>query len=183
VTASASTADSPLFGDTGLKHALAELAAGGVRVGFSTSGPAQADAVRRALELEVDGRRLFTTVQSTWNLLEPSVGPALAEAKETGAHVIVKEGLANGRLAVDPPGDLHRVAGRHGTGADTIALAAVLAQPWADTVLSGAVSVAQLTSNLAAETITLGGDELDELGGLATTPAEYWRDRAALPWN
>jgi aryl-alcohol dehydrogenase-like predicted oxidoreductase len=177
------TADSPLFDDEGLKHALAELAAEGVRVGFSTSGPAQADTVRRALRLEADGRRLFTTVQSTWNLLEPSVGPALAEAKDSGAHVIVKEGLANGRLAVDPPEPISRAGEHHNTTADAIALAAVLAQPWADIVLSGAVSVAQLTSNLAAETVTLSGDELDELGALATTPKEYWKDRAALPWN
>jgi aryl-alcohol dehydrogenase-like predicted oxidoreductase len=177
------TADSPLFEDEALKRALAELTAEGVRVGFSTSGPAQADAVRRALELEADGRRLFTTVQSTWNLLEPSAGPALAEAQDGGAHVIVKEGLANGRLAVDPPEPVRRTAEAHGTTADVIALAAVLAQPWADTVLSGAAGVAQLTSNLRAETVTLDRDELDELRGLATAPEEYWKDRAALPWN
>jgi aryl-alcohol dehydrogenase-like predicted oxidoreductase len=177
------TADSPLFDDEGLKHALASLAAEGVRVGFSTSGPAQADTVRRALELEADGRRLFTTVQSTWNLLESSTGPALAEAKDSGVHVIVKEGLANGRLAVDPPEPIRRAEERHDTTADAIALAVVLAQPWADTVLSGAVSVAQLATNLAAESVALSGDELDELGGLATTPKEYWQDRAALPWN
>jgi len=177
------TSGSPLFGDAELKHALAGLAADGVRVGFSTSGPAQAATVRRALELEAGGRRLFTTVQSTWNLLEPSVGEALAEAKSAGAHVIVKEGLANGRLAVEPPAPLRRVAERHGTGADAVALAAVLARPWADTVLSGAASVAQLETNLAAETVALDQDELDELGTLATTPDEYWRDRAALPWN
>jgi aryl-alcohol dehydrogenase-like predicted oxidoreductase len=177
------TADSPLFEDEALKHALAGLAAEGVRVGFSTSGPAQADAVRRALDLEADGRRLFTTVQSTWNLLEPSVGPALAEAKDGGAHVIVKEGLANGRLAVDPPEPVRRAGQVHGATADAIALAAVLAQPWADTVLSGAAGVAQLTSNLRAETVTLNRDELDELTGLATVPDQYWKDRAALPWN
>src|SRR5207247_1461118 len=60
------TADSPLFADTALQHALADLAADGVRVGFSTSGPAQAETVRRALGLEVGGRPLFTVVQSTW---------------------------------------------------------------------------------------------------------------------
>jgi aryl-alcohol dehydrogenase-like predicted oxidoreductase len=177
------TADSPLFDDEALKRALAGLTAEGVRVGFSTSGPAQADAVRRALELEADGRRLFTTVQSTWNVLEPSVGPALAEAKDGGAHVIVKEGLANGRLAVDPPEPVRRAAEAHGTTADAIALAAVVAQPWADTVLSGAAGVAQLTSNLQAEAVTLDRDELDELRGLGTAPNEYWKDRAALPWN
>ena len=45
-----------------------------VRVGISTSGPQQADAVRRALEVEVGGAPLFTSFQSTWNVLETSVG-------------------------------------------------------------------------------------------------------------
>jgi aryl-alcohol dehydrogenase-like predicted oxidoreductase len=173
------TPDSPLFGDASLRSALAELAASGVRVGFSTSGPAQAETVRRALALGP----LFTTVQSTWNLLEPSAGDALAEAHAAGAHVIVKEGLANGRLAVDPPGPVRRVAARHGATADAVALAAALARPWAGTVLSGAVSTGQLAANLAAASLTLDDADLDELRGLATSPAAYWRDRAALPWN
>jgi aryl-alcohol dehydrogenase-like predicted oxidoreductase len=177
------TADSPLFDDARLLGALAELAASGTRVGFSTSGDAQADTVRRALALRIGGRPVFTTVQSTWNILEPSAGPALAEARDQGAHVIVKEGLANGRLAVDSPAPLQKVAERHHTTPDAIALAAVLAQPWAGTVLSGAVSEAQLDTNLAAETITLERADLDELAALAEPPAEYWRERAALPWN
>jgi aryl-alcohol dehydrogenase-like predicted oxidoreductase len=176
------TPGSPLFGDAALREALAELAAGGVRVGFSTSGPAQADTVRRALALEAGGQRLFSTVQSTWNLLEPSVAAALGEAHDAGAHVIVKEGLANGRLAASPPAPLRRAAVRHGTGVDAVALAAALAQPWADTVLSGAVSVAQLTANLAAETIALTADEAAELRDLATPAADYWQTRSALPW-
>jgi aryl-alcohol dehydrogenase-like predicted oxidoreductase len=177
------TPDSPLFGDAALQDAIAALADDGVRVGFSTSGPAQADTVRRALELEAGGRRLFTTVQSTWNLLEPSVATALAEAHDDGAHVLVKEALANGRLAAEPPAPLRRAAERYGAGADTVALAAALAQPWADTVLSGAVSVAQLDSNLQAGALALDRHERDELGRLATSPDDYWRDRAALTWN
>ncbi|GAB3979067.1 aldo/keto reductase [Actinoallomurus acanthiterrae] len=173
-------ADGPLFADAGLLRALADLAAEGVRVGFSTSGPAQAETVRRALDVEVDGRPLFTVVQSTWNVLEPSAGGALAEAHERGAQVLVKEGLANGRLAVDPPPAVRKAAERHGVGPDAVALAAVLAQPWADTVLSGAASAGQLTSNLAATTVVLSEEEL---GALATPPGEYWDRRAALPWN
>lgn len=113
------TADSPLFGDRALLAELAGLAASGVRVGCSTSGPRQADVLRRALDLRVAGEPAFTAVQSTWNVLEPSAGPALADAHDAGAHVLVKETLANGRLA------------------DRDAIAAVLAQPWADIVLLG----------------------------------------------
>jgi aryl-alcohol dehydrogenase-like predicted oxidoreductase len=40
----------------------------------------------------------FDTVQATWNLLERSAGPVLAEAHAAGLGVIVKEALANGRL-------------------------------------------------------------------------------------
>lgn len=177
------TPDSPLFGDAALLEALAALAGEGVRVGFSTSGPAQAETVRRALELTAGGRRVFTAVQSTWNVLEPSAGEALAEAHAAGAHVLVKEALANGRLAVDPPPALAAVARRHGVGADAAALAAVLARPWADTVLSGAASVRQVESNLAAARMTLADDDLAELSRLAEPPSEYWDRRAALPWN
>ncbi|GAA4148194.1 aldo/keto reductase [Actinomadura keratinilytica] len=176
------THDSPLFGDAALQAALAEAAEEGVRVGFSTSGPRQGETVRRAMELEVAGRRLFDAVQSTWNLLEPSVGDALREAHEAGAHVLVKEAMANGRLAVRPPEAVREVAARHGVGPDAVALAAVLAQEWAGTVLLGAVSPAQLKSNLAAVTVSLGEEELAEVMGSAVPPERYWAERSALPW-
>jgi aryl-alcohol dehydrogenase-like predicted oxidoreductase len=62
-------------------------------------------------------------------------------------------------------------------GPDAIALAAALAKPWADTVLSGAAGTHQLTSNLAA----LSVGEVD-LPDLAEPPAEYWKHRSALAW-
>jgi aryl-alcohol dehydrogenase-like predicted oxidoreductase len=78
--------------------------------------------------------------------------------------VIVKEALANGRLTDrnrDPDfaarrALLAREAERLGATVDALALAAVLAQPWADVVLSGATTVAQLRSNLRALEIALG---------------------------
>ncbi|WP_031470441.1 aldo/keto reductase [Sciscionella sediminilitoris] len=172
------TVDSPLFGDPGVLGALADLAAEGVRLGFSTSGPRQADAVRRGLALEVDGTRLFTAVQSTWNLLEPSVGPALAEAHDSGALVLVKEPLANGRLAVDPPEPVRAAAEREHTDPDVIALSAALARPWADRVLLGPASTGQLTSNLRAA--GLGADLREDL---AEDPERYWSQRAELTWT
>jgi aryl-alcohol dehydrogenase-like predicted oxidoreductase len=63
-----------------------------------------------------------------------------------------------------------------------VALAAVLAQPWADVVLSGASTVAQLRSNLEAPVLVPALD-LDALAALAQPPAEYWQRRTALPWN
>jgi aryl-alcohol dehydrogenase-like predicted oxidoreductase len=177
------TSDSPLFGDRALQEALVRLAEHGVRVGFSTSGPAQADTVRRALDLTAQGQPVFTSVQSTWNLLETSVGPALAQAHAGGTLVMIKEAMANGRLAVAAPEIVTKIAARHQLGPDAIALAAVLAQPWADTVLLGSASVEQLRSNLAASDVHLEPAELDELLGFAEAPTDYWSARAALPWT
>lgn len=175
------TVDSPLWHDDALLHRLAGLRDAGTELGFSTSGPAQADAVHRGLALTVDGRALFSTVQSTWNLLETSAGPALAEAHAAGARVVVKEGVANGRLTGRglPAGSPVQAAARElGVGADAVALAAALAQPWADVVLSGAATVAQLRSNAAARDVAVQV----EVDVASEDPQQYWATRAALPW-
>ncbi|WP_083653115.1 aldo/keto reductase [Deinococcus marmoris] len=161
---------------------LAELATLGVRVGLSTSGPGQADTLRRALAVTVDGLNPFSAVQATWNLLEPSAGGALAEAHAAGWTVVVKEAVANGRLtkrATIPP-TLAEICGELRATPDAVALAAALAQPWADVVLSGATTVQQLESNLGA--LRLKSD-FSTLAGLAESPGEYWQTRAGLSWN
>jgi len=74
---------------------------------------------------------------------------------------------------------LQELAERSGNTPDALALAAVLARPWADVVLSGAATVDQLRSNLAA----LELDVDPNLEQLAEDPAVYWEERSALPWN
>ncbi len=74
------TDDSPALKDKELLDRLRELADSGVRVGLSTSGPRQAETLRKALELNGP----FTAVQATWNVLETSAGAALAEAHAAG---------------------------------------------------------------------------------------------------
>ena len=182
------TTESGLFGDAGLLTALGELRDSGVLVGLTTSGPRQADALRRALEVRAGGRPLFAAAQVTWNLLEPSVAPAAAEAAAAGWPVLVKEALANGRLAPGeadvapgaPGARLAALAAERGVGTDAIALAAALANPWATIVLSGAVTPGQLRANLAA--LTVGGLPPD-LADLAEPPGAYWAARAARPWR
>ena len=178
------TPDSPALTDKELHARLAEAAAQGVTVGFSTSGPAQADAVRAALAVTVDGEPLFRTVQSTYNVLETSAGPALAEAYDAGLTVIVKEGMANGRLAgPDAPEALRAVAAETDQGCDAVALAFVLRRPWAGVVLSGAATTAQLASNLHAAVVDLDEDRLARLAALAEEPGAYWETRGRLPWH
>ncbi|MFG1808099.1 aldo/keto reductase [Streptomyces sp. NPDC049040] len=167
------TQESGILGDPAVLQALARL---GVPVGLSLSGPGQAGTLRTALALRIEGQPVFHAVQATWNVLEPSVGPALEEAKAAGWTVIVKEALANGRLAL--PGT---TGGALGDRPDQAALAAALAQPWADVVLSGAVTTEQLHANLAAAAAPPPDPE--RYAALATDPDAYWSQRSATPWT
>jgi aryl-alcohol dehydrogenase-like predicted oxidoreductase len=161
---------------------LGDLRDDGLLIGFSTSGPLQAETIRRALEIEVDGVPLFGAVQATWNLLEPSVGSALAEAADAGLGVIVKEAAANGRLTLrnaDLAVPLDRAVPQWSL--DAIAIAACLHQPWASVVLSGAATVEHLESNLRGLSIPV--DVLETIPDLSEDPHEYWGTRGDLAWG
>ncbi|HYO56362.1 aldo/keto reductase [Archangium sp.] len=181
------TFESGVLEDTGVREELGRLRDSGVRVGLTLSGPRQSEVLRRALEIRAGGSPLFSCVQATWNLLERSAGPALAEAHTAGWGVIIKEAVANGRLTgrnEDPAlRSLREVAGELGATVDAVAIAAVLAQPWVSVVLSGATTVEQLQSNLRALEVKLGGEAQEKLRGLIETPESYWAKRSALPWN
>jgi aryl-alcohol dehydrogenase-like predicted oxidoreductase len=139
----------------------------------------------------MSGERLFDTVQATWNLLERSCGSILQTASQTGMGVIVKEALANGRLTDrnDMPAFeaqaqlLQREANRLETSVDALALAAVLAQPWVDVVLSGAARSDHLRSNLQATRVKWDQHAAANLAALEEIPVQYWQIRSSLAWN
>jgi aryl-alcohol dehydrogenase-like predicted oxidoreductase len=178
------TLESGVLEDRAVLPALAELAADGIAVGLTVSGPRQRNVVRRALDVRLDGRNPFTSVQATWNVLERSVEPALVEAHDAGWGVIVKEALANGRALEDDASraPIAAAANRHGTTRDAIALAAVLAQPWAGVVLSGAATPAQLRSNASAVDVRLPAEEVAALLTLAEPAQAYWETRGRRAW-
>ena len=199
--------DGGVLADKAVLHELERLKDSGLAIGLTVSGVDQSDVIRRAIAIVAGGEPLFATVQATWNLLERSAGPALAEAKQAGLGVIVKEALANGRLvgaagagsdgeaeadAAPGPADaapdsplapLARLARRLGRHQEAVAIAAALAQPWSDVVLSGAVTTAQISSNLAAAKMILSADDLLSLAELAEPPDRYWATRASLAWT
>jgi aryl-alcohol dehydrogenase-like predicted oxidoreductase len=173
------TVESGVLDDDDVLGSLSALRTEGVAVGLSTTGSRQADTVDRAVDTGV-----FDTVQSTWNLLERSAGPALARAHAAGLGVIVKEGVANGRLTPRAaPAALAAAARELGVPADALALAAVLARPWVTTVLSGAASTAQLRDNLAAVTVPWDDALEERLAAMAEDPDLYWARRGSLAWT
>jgi aryl-alcohol dehydrogenase-like predicted oxidoreductase len=181
------TLESGVLEDRAVLSELARLRGEGLTIGLTVSGPRQAEVIRRALHVNVDGVNPFQAVQATWNLLEPSAGPALAEAHHRGWGVIVKEALANGRLAgralASETSRLPEIAIRRGAAIDAVAIAAALANPWVDVVLSGAATVDQLRSNVSALGLSLTADERDMLTGLAEPAEQYWARRQTLAWR
>lgn len=147
------TPESGVLRDDAVLRAMQET---DLPLGVSVSGVSQAETIDLALTLG-----LFDAVQATWNPLERAAEAALARAHTAGLKVIVKEALANGRLA----------------DRDARALAAALTQPWATVVLSGAASIDVLQSNLRALD-TQPGDF-----GAAEDSTAYWATRSQLSWN
>ena len=162
------TLDSGILDD---EEVLDALRAEPVTVGLSVSGPGQSETIRRALAIPDSP---FRCVQATWNVLEPSAGPALAEAHDAGWGVIVKEALANGRLTAR--GDRPLVGP---ASSDALAIAAVLAQPFVDVVLSGAATAAHLRSNTRAIDV----DPADVPTVTPEDSTDYWSRRSALDWT
>jgi aryl-alcohol dehydrogenase-like predicted oxidoreductase len=164
------TLESGVLDDEAVLARLAKLKDQGVRVGLSLSGPRQKETLEKALPLG-----LFDAVQATFNVLETSVGPALSRAHNAGLFVVIKEGMANGRLLQVEA--VRREAARLGVGADAVALAFILQQPFAGVVLSGAATVEQVRQNAASLSVR------PALPDLAEPPDVYWSERGRLPWN
>jgi aryl-alcohol dehydrogenase-like predicted oxidoreductase len=185
------TLDSGVLENKEVLAELARLREDGLLIGLSLSGANQAETLQRAMAVQINGRLLFDSVQATWNLLEQSAGEALQEAHEAGMGVIVKEALANGRLTPrnqDPAFQsrldiLNKTTAKHNTTIDALALAAVLAQPWADIVLSGAATVEQLQSNVLAVNVRWDENTAVALHSIQETPQTYWQTRSQLDWN
>ncbi|MCB1324852.1 MAG: aldo/keto reductase [Spirochaetales bacterium] len=170
---------------------LARLKSKGVDIGLSVSGPNQSETIKQAIDTVVDGGRLFDAVQATFNLLEQSAGPALEDAHRSGLQVIIKEGLANGRLTDrnslaedhDRLQRLRQHCAKRAVALDSFSLAYPLTRPWVDIVLSGAAALSHLKSNLLASEYCFEAEDENLAVGLGHSPEQYWRLRSRLPWQ
>ena len=187
------TAESKTLEDDALIDAIARLRTRGIRAGLSVSGAGQDVAIRRSLEVRRDGERVFDSVQATWNLFERGAESALQDAHGAGMKVVVKESLANGRLSHEnrDQADLlfpavariRELAKSRGLTVETLALAAALARPWADVVLTGAATVGQIQSNVAALELAYDPELEEKLRSVSIDSTKYWRARSSFRWN
>ena len=187
------TADGKTLEDDALIDAIAKMKARGIRAGLTVSGAGQDVAIRRSIDVRRDGKRVFDSVQATWNLFERGAESALDEAHQAGMKVVIKEALANGRLTHSNRDDtgafasrmsrLREIADSRGTTLEILALAAALDRPWADFVLSGAANVGQLESNLSARDLRFDTELDQRLRELSVNSADYWRARSGFAWN
>jgi len=185
------TLESQVLDNKEVLATLLKLRQTGMQIGLSVSGENQAATIQKAMSIVFDDIPLFQSIQATWNLLERSAEDALAAANNKGLEIIVKESLANGRLTTrnECPQfagklkELKGIASELNTTIDALAIAAALAQPWANCVLSGAATTKQLESNLAAENLNLPTEVIQQLLALRELPNEYWSKRSSLDWN
>jgi aryl-alcohol dehydrogenase-like predicted oxidoreductase len=187
------TADGKTLDDDTLIDAIARMKEKGIGAGLTTSGAGQDVAIWKSLEVERDGRRVFDSVQSTWNLFERSAESALVDAHEAGMKVVIKEALANGRLTHGNNDSdsllsplvmrLRKIAEDRRTTIEMLALGAALARPWANYVLSGAATVDQLRSNISARELRLDDILERQLREFAVDSEAYWRARNRFRWN
>lgn len=172
------TPASPALQDQQLLGELATLKASGVAIGLSTSGPDQPEVLEKVSSVLVDGDPLFDSVQVTWNMLETSATQSLAKLRDQGVLIVLKEVLANGRLTSS--GDQPATSPEVDAAPDALALNVALNHSPADIVLSGAVNIAQLESNLSS--LQLPAD-IGNVAPTAVNPSDYWTYRSNLPWN
>jgi aryl-alcohol dehydrogenase-like predicted oxidoreductase len=198
------TAETKTLEDDSLIDAIARLRERGIRPGLTVSGAGQDVAIRRSLEVRRDGERVFDSVEATWNLLERGAESALEDAHGEGMKVVVKESLANGRLTGEAGSgkreegkanrndvdffspsvaQIRELAESRGTTIEMLALGAALARPWADFVLTGAATVGQIQSNVAALELAYDPELEEKLRSVAVNSAEYWRARSCFRWN
>jgi len=160
----------------------------GWKLGLSVSSPLQSDILREAMKIKAEGEDipLFDSVQCTFNVLEQRPANVLLEAHQSGMDIIIKEGLANGRALRHP--SILEYSRKVGCQPDQLALACILAQPFAPRILSGAVTAEQLESNFEAYQVAKKLQDNPELLGQIMAscimPSEdYWAERSAMKWN
>ncbi len=185
------TFESGILDNSQVLDRLAEIQDTGILIGLSLSGAQQSEVLKKAMKISVEGKLLFDAVQVTSNIFEHSTDQVLEEATDRGMGVIIKEGLANGRLTSRNTDSIYsevltllkKLADEHNVGMDAIALSYLLSKPYHHVILSGAATEEHLNSNLMSCSIELSKKELSALDNLQLDSRRYWKERSQMDWN
>lgn len=163
----------------------------GVVIGLTTTGVQQVEVLKAALEIEKDGERLFDLFQVTYNVFDQSLATLKPLLELSGAKIVIKEALANGRIFPNNKFPNHQAAyavlekmsKKYKVGIDGIALRFCIDSLPVFKVLSGAAIKEHLYSNVKAANFELDSSDIEQLSTLAISPQQYWKERKQLVWN
>ena len=181
------TPESNVLKDRNVLNELQNIKKSGIEIGISTSGPSQAETIKKLLEIN-KVENLFTFIQCTINILEQSCQQILIEASESKINIIAKEVFANGRLSAANK-EFHQkeililrnLALDLNLSLEELSLIWAYQQKYINIVLTGAATVEQLQSNIDA--ISKKDVILPNLSELGTSKESYWQSRKSLKWN
>ena len=162
-----------------------------LKIGLTTTGKNQAEVIKKALNITVDGASLFDLFQVTYNFLDQSLLEIIEEIIHENKSIIIKEALANGRVFRNESYPyynkmyevLEGISKKHNVGVDAISLKYCEQTVPNSIVLSGASTNAQLKQNLQLNTFSLSHNEIELLNSFKIAPEFYWKERKQLIWN
>lgn len=163
----------------------------GLKIGISSSGYNQSEILELALSISVENEPLFDSFQVTYNILEQSTHNILNRILAENKTVIIKEGLANGRLFKNKEYNhynnlytvLEELSQKYKVGVDAVSLRFVMQHLKPQVVLSGASTKNQLKENLKATSFKLTKNELEKLSSFKIDSILYWNERSKMNWN
>ncbi|WP_179352738.1 aldo/keto reductase [Winogradskyella vidalii] len=186
------TLESGVLSNTAVLNRLNELKQEHqLKIGLSSSGTEQVKIIEAARKINFEGLDLFDSYQVTFNIFEQSTFQILKALITEGKTVIIKEGLANGRVFQNDSFQsyskaynyLKTLSNTYNVGNDAIALRFIMDYLNPNLVLSGASDTHQLRQNLKALNFKLTTEEVNTLKSLAVNPEDYWQERSHLSWN
>jgi len=178
------TLDSGVLENTAVLEKLGEIKKEtGLLIGLTTSGANQNIVLEKSEAIKIDNEPLFDLFQVTYNILEQSTFEVLKSFVEKGKKVVIKEGIANGRIFNNTPTLVKDLATKHNVGIDAIALRFIIDSLEPFVVLSGAFTKSQLKDNLKALDFKLSKEDVESLNKIKTDPEAYWNERKNLSWN
>ena len=162
-----------------------------LKIGLTTTGANQAEVIKKALNITVDGASLFDLFQVTYNFLDQSILKVSEELIQENKSIVIKEALANGRVFRNESYPhynkmyevLESISKKHNVGIDAISLKYCEQTIPNSIVLSGASTIRQLQENLKADTFMLSSQDLALLDAFKTPAHYYWSERKKLTWN